>query len=613
MTIRIEAPYIYYHDNDGNALDDGKLWFGVPNLDPRNYPVAVFLDQAMTVPVAQPVRTINGYPQNNGTPINLYVAAGFSQRIENKDGVLLKYVPVGSSSNPGISGNGYGDPDVTALNETNGVRSAVGYPSSGIVRGLTLAQVQNGVWIHGPDGGYFKWNPTSMAVEDGGGNSGTVIKISAVAAVDPGRLERVYTDYLKLEWFGGGQSPINSSPAFELIKLHHPEKITELTLDTIYAPSGDFHELKLVSKNQVRISSHNNTIFVNNAHENRVFGVFTTPSDFVHREGPFTYSRGVNGTKLLTNLDHLKPDSFRHLTDESFSPYRVMYLDHTRPDDTGDGLSWATAKKTYAAINAGIAYDILYIKAGVYNESFTTNKTLGTSFISVGGMAVFERVVGTQQIHARPNYPHYFENIQWKGGNGVGCMYLKSFNNAPSVDASLYFKGCIFGDQLTNNADNAVSVLDVGTVVFEDCIGQNVARDGFNYHALNGFSPNIIEINCTTLNTGAGNNNNDNATTAHEAVSVFRIGCVYDDTAGPGIADVNDSMSYNVDVSVSKSRYAFNINDNVKSWIDGGVLSRSAEKDFRISNSSELYMRYVTSDDMPWKEHSTATVERLGD
>ena len=38
MTVRIEIPYIYYHDADGNALDDGKIIFWSAKPRPSELP-----------------------------------------------------------------------------------------------------------------------------------------------------------------------------------------------------------------------------------------------------------------------------------------------------------------------------------------------------------------------------------------------------------------------------------------------------------------------------------------------------------------------------------------------------------------------------------------------
>ena len=49
------------------------------------------------------------------------------------------------------------------------------------------------------------------------------------------------------------------------------------------------------------------------------------------------------------------------------------YVDGSKADDTGNGQSWATAKKTIAAAGAlGVAGDNIFVKAGTYSLSQTT-------------------------------------------------------------------------------------------------------------------------------------------------------------------------------------------------------------------------------------------------
>lgn len=104
MTIRAVNPFEFYTDKLGKALEGGKIYFGVANLDPKTNPVGVFLDLAGTIPVAQPLRTVAGIPSLNGSARNFYVSGNnYSVRIEDKNGILI-------SSSPTVAG---GDVSVT--------------------------------------------------------------------------------------------------------------------------------------------------------------------------------------------------------------------------------------------------------------------------------------------------------------------------------------------------------------------------------------------------------------------------------------------------------------------------------------------------------------------
>jgi hypothetical protein len=51
-----------------------------------------------------------------------------------------------------------------------------------------------------------------------------------------------------------------------------------------------------------------------------------------------------------------------------------FYVDASRPDDSGDGTSWATAKHTIqGGIDAAAANDTVWVTNGVYNEGASIN------------------------------------------------------------------------------------------------------------------------------------------------------------------------------------------------------------------------------------------------
>lgn len=86
-------PYEFFVDTSGDALDSGYVWIGEVNKDPRNYPVAVFYDEALTIPASMPLRTTNGYIYRNGSPTFLYINGNYSIMVQQKTGVLVYYVP----------------------------------------------------------------------------------------------------------------------------------------------------------------------------------------------------------------------------------------------------------------------------------------------------------------------------------------------------------------------------------------------------------------------------------------------------------------------------------------------------------------------------------------
>ena len=96
-TIAINPPYPTFVDRDGSPLENGYIFVGEPNLDPQSNPVVCYFDEALTILAAQPIRTINGYASNAGTPGRLFIdGTNFSIRVLDKNGTLV----VNSSSQP---------------------------------------------------------------------------------------------------------------------------------------------------------------------------------------------------------------------------------------------------------------------------------------------------------------------------------------------------------------------------------------------------------------------------------------------------------------------------------------------------------------------------------
>lgn len=91
--LSIQPTYPIFTDIDGQPLEDGFVWIGTANLDPQVNPISVFWDAALTVPAAQPIRTLNGYPSNNGTPARLYVNSDYSIRVMDKNGSVVYSAP----------------------------------------------------------------------------------------------------------------------------------------------------------------------------------------------------------------------------------------------------------------------------------------------------------------------------------------------------------------------------------------------------------------------------------------------------------------------------------------------------------------------------------------
>ena len=88
-TLSIQPPYPIITDRNGQPLENGYVWIGTVNLPAQTNPIAVYWDAALSQPAAQPIRTIGGYPSNNGTPGRLYVNSDYSILVQDAKGLMV--------------------------------------------------------------------------------------------------------------------------------------------------------------------------------------------------------------------------------------------------------------------------------------------------------------------------------------------------------------------------------------------------------------------------------------------------------------------------------------------------------------------------------------------
>jgi len=88
-SLSIQIPFPIFTGADGMPLEDGFISIGVANLNPITNPIPVFFDADLTITAAQPIRTLNGYPVNQGTPTRLYVDSDYSIQVKNKNGSVI--------------------------------------------------------------------------------------------------------------------------------------------------------------------------------------------------------------------------------------------------------------------------------------------------------------------------------------------------------------------------------------------------------------------------------------------------------------------------------------------------------------------------------------------
>ena len=85
----ILPPFAQFTDRDGAPLDGGYIYIGSPGLDAQTNAIVAYWDDAFSIPAAQPIRTLGGYPLRNGSPARVYVPTDFSITVLDGDGTFV--------------------------------------------------------------------------------------------------------------------------------------------------------------------------------------------------------------------------------------------------------------------------------------------------------------------------------------------------------------------------------------------------------------------------------------------------------------------------------------------------------------------------------------------
>jgi hypothetical protein len=109
--LSIQVPFPVFQGRDGQPLENGYVWIGEPNLNPQTNPVVAYYDSALTIPAAQPLRTLNGYISRAGTPAQIYVdGVNFSILVQDSKGSMVYNFPDGTGISPDACGITYDPP-----------------------------------------------------------------------------------------------------------------------------------------------------------------------------------------------------------------------------------------------------------------------------------------------------------------------------------------------------------------------------------------------------------------------------------------------------------------------------------------------------------------------
>jgi hypothetical protein len=219
-TLNINPPFPIFTERNGQPLENGYIYVGTASLDPQTNPISVYWDKSLSQPAAQPIRTLGGYPVNNGSPARIYADSDYSIRVFDRKGTsvyssssttdkISSVVFAGSSittsdiadgavTNPKLASNAVTtvkitDGSVTPTKlSTNGPywdsSGRVGIGTSSPVNESRLTVAGNSLSVTGPDGNFnaggnraimdFTSGAARFGSANGGGSATSVAFIS---------------------------------------------------------------------------------------------------------------------------------------------------------------------------------------------------------------------------------------------------------------------------------------------------------------------------------------------------------------------------------------------------------------------------------------------------
>ena len=164
MSIKVTPSFPVFTDIDGQPLENGNIYVGEPNVPTVSNLVQVYWDEALTLPASQPIRTLGGYPSNNGSPSAFYVAGDYSLVVQNKLGTQVYASPSNAPDDPPVNVKDYGARGDNVTDDTAAIQAAINENAS----------------VYFPEGRYIVTSPiyvpASSKVLRGDGQLSVIIK-----------------------------------------------------------------------------------------------------------------------------------------------------------------------------------------------------------------------------------------------------------------------------------------------------------------------------------------------------------------------------------------------------------------------------------------------------
>lgn len=341
----VPQPNLYIGDLTGRPLDYGMVYFGEPNKDPEFYPIEIFADQDLTVPLAQPVRTKGGYLYDKGDVVRVFSVYGeYSVKVKDQYSREVYYVAKLAKASIGEIAQDQADylrgvinTKVSELNividlliknkikssyvydgektqeqinseqaQLNNVLSAfrttqqqinVAQISTNEAQAQTNALLQSN--INSVSGGYFKAFDTLSNLNAATGmTTGQVAKVMGDTSVNNGDYYYNGSSWVKgYDSLSDAKAYVDANPMFKKVQLKDGDDLNNIVKSGVYYNSSDLTATQL--KNMPELYG-NNTVLGTLV----VYSVYDAATTAIHQifyphTGNHSYSRSTNTSGIF--------------------------------------------------------------------------------------------------------------------------------------------------------------------------------------------------------------------------------------------------------------------------------------------------------------------------
>jgi hypothetical protein len=175
---------------------------------------------------------------------------------------------------------------------------------------------------------------------------------------------------------------------------------------------------------------------------------------------------------------------------------------------------------------------------------------------------------------SKDNLVFYFENINFRGGVNL--------NNASVAGTATkaYLKGC---------TGHSLTIMGISEMITQNCEFYTAAGDVANYDHLNGVVTKAIEIDCDYFDSGSDTTNQ--ASTAHNACIVVRMGGKYHHVTGQCVAEGTSPVkAWMMGCELYNSNSGIGYYTPGTSWLDCCWSHDNANFDLQNAAGSTIYI-----------------------